>query len=432
MTSKVATIFFSLFMLLHAGSTAQSFLRASGKAIVNETGDTVYLKGMGLGGWMLQEGYMLQTAGFANAQYQIRQKIEALLGQADTDAFYEAWLANHVRKIDIDSLKAWGINCVRLPMHYQLFTLPVEEEPVAGQHTWRDKGFELTDSLISWCRQNQMYVILDLHAAPGGQGMDQGISDYDPTKPSLWESQANRDKTVALWVKLARRYAGEPVVAGYDLINEPNWQMTGNTPLRDLYYRLTDSIRAVDQRHILFIEGNWFANDFTGLTPPWDDNLVYSPHKYWSTNDQASIQWVLDLRERYNVPLFFGECGENSNTWFRDAIRLFEQHQIGWAWWPMKKVESISGPLSVKKNAGYQALLDYWSGNGSPPTAVTAKAALMQLAEDLKLERCVYQKDVIDAMFRQVQSDEAVPYTTHPIPGTVYVADFDMGPVGVA
>ena len=79
-----------------------------------------------------------------------------------------------------------------------------------------------------------MYVILDLHAAPGGQGMDQGISDYDPSKPSLWESEANRDKTVALWQRIAAYYAEEPWIAGYDLINETNWEMPGNLPLLKL------------------------------------------------------------------------------------------------------------------------------------------------------------------------------------------------------
>ena len=115
-------------------------------------------------------------------------------------------------------------------------------------------------------------------------------SDYDPSKPSLWESPANRDKTVALWKRIAERYADEPWVGGYDLTNEPNWNMAGNIPLRNLYREITDSIRTVDTKHILIVEGNWFANDFTGLTPPWDDNMVYGPHKYWSFNDQASIQ----------------------------------------------------------------------------------------------------------------------------------------------
>lgn len=426
-----------LLLLLMSFSAAtslvsQSFLRAQGQAIVNEAGDTVRLRGMGLGGWMLQEGYMLQTAGFANAQHQIRQKIEQLIGPEDTQLFYDHWLANHVREADIDSLKAWGFNCVRLPIHYNLFTLAVEEEPIPGQHTWLSKGFELTDSLIAWCKEREMYVLLDLHAAPGGQGYDQGISDYDPSKPSLWESQANRDKTVALWKKLAETYADEPWVAGYDLLNEPNWDLPGNLLLRDLYMEITDSIRMVDTTHILFIEGNWFANDFTNLTPPWDDNLVYSPHKYWSINDQASIQWVLDIRDEYDVPIFFGECGENSNAWFADAVRLFEQNGLGWAWWPMKKVESIAGPLSVKKPAGYQALLDYWNGTGPLPTPASAKAALLQLTENLKTENCVFQKDVIDALMRQPFDYSAIPYRIQNIPGVVFPTDFDMGVPGSA
>lgn len=411
---------------------AQGFLSTQGKAIISETGDTIIFRGMGLGGWMLQEGYMLQTSDFANAQYQIKDHISELIGEEQTELFYDKWLENHVTKKDIDSLKSWGFNMVRLPMHYNLFTLPIEEEAVVGQDTWLEKGFILTDSLISWCKANEMYVILDLHAAPGGQGMDQGISDYNPSKPSLWESKANRDKTVALWKRLAERYADEPWVAGYDLLNEPNWEMNGNIPLRNLYHEITDSIRSVDTNHIIFIEGNWFANDFTGLTPPWDDKMVYSPHKYWSINDQASIQWVLNIRDNYNIPLFFGESGENSNVWFRDAIRLFEDEGIGWAWWPLKKLESISGPLSVIKTANYNSLLEYWKGNGTKPTNEFAYTTLMNLADMLKIENCIYQKDVIDAMFRQVYSQESLPYKTSTIPGIVYATDYDMGQIGYA
>lgn len=412
---------------------SQHFLSTDGQAIVNENQDTILLRGMGLGGWMVQEGYMLQTAGFANPQHEIRAVIEELIGEANTDLFYEAWLANHVRKSDIDSLKAWGFNSVRLPMHYNLFTLPIEEEPVPGEQTWLTRGFELTDSLISWCKQNEMYVILDLHAAPGGQGYDAGISDYDDSKPSLWESEANRDKMVALWKRLAERYADEQWVAGYDLLNEPNWNLPGNVALRNLYEEVTDSIRTVDDKHMLIIEGNWFANDFTGLTPPWDDNMVYSPHKYWSNNDEATMQWVLDIRNTYNVPLYLGESGENSNVWFRDAIRLLEDLDIGWAWWPMKKIESISCPLSVVKTDEYQALLDYWNGNGPQPGTAFATATLMEIAEGLKAENCVFQRDVIDAMFRQVYSDETIPYqAAHPVPGLVFATDFDMGVIGQA
>ncbi len=87
--------------------------------------------------------------------------------------------------------------------------MPVDKEPVAGENTWLDKGFALTDSLLSWCKANNMYLILDLHAAPGGQGNDINIADRDTTKPSLWQSEANQQKTIALWRKLAERYKDE-------------------------------------------------------------------------------------------------------------------------------------------------------------------------------------------------------------------------------
>src|SRR6185437_15341449 len=123
----------------------------------------------------------------------------------------------------------WGFNSVRLPMHYALYTLPVDQEPVAGQDTWLEKGFALTDSLLNWCRADHIYLILDMHAAPGGQGNDLPIADRDPSKPSLWQSPADRAKMLALWRKLAGRYANQPWIGGYDIINEPNWGFSGDT-----------------------------------------------------------------------------------------------------------------------------------------------------------------------------------------------------------
>lgn len=411
---------------------AQGFLKADNKKIVDGDGNEIILRGMGLGGWMLQEGYMMKTSSFANPQHEIKAKIQDLIGEADMHAFYDAWLNNHCRKIDIDSLAAWGFNSVRLPMHYNLFTLPIEKEPIPGGNTWLQTGFDLTDSLLSWCGANQMYLILDLHAAPGGQGRDAAISDYDQNKPSLWESAANRQKTVALWRRLAERYANEPWIGGYDLINETNWDLPGNNLLKSLYLDITNAIREVDNNHIIFIEGNWWANDFTGLTPPWDNNMVYSFHKYWSHNDQGAIQWMLNIRHNFNVPIWCGESGENSNVWFRDAIRLFEDNDIGWAWWPLKKVSDIRNPLEIKMTAVYQTLLDYWSGNGPRPSQTFARDALMELAENAKLENCNYRHGVIDAMFRQVQSNDTKPFKRHQVPGKVAAAEYDLGRNGFA
>jgi endoglucanase len=429
MKIKIALLIMSLSIVRANG---QGFLHVHGTQIIDGNGDTVLLRGIGLGGWMLQEGYMLHTSDFAGAQHEIREKIEELIGTENTDTFYNSWLSNYIRKADIDTIKAWGFNSVRLPMHYNLFTLPVQDEPVPGENTWLSKGFELTDSLLSWCRENEVYLILDLHAAPGGQGHDEPISDYNPAYPSLWESADNRHKTVALWKKLAERYANESWIGGYDLINEPNWELTGNTLLKQLYIEITDSIRAADTSHIVFIEGNWFANDFTGLSVPWDANMVYSPHKYWNYNDIGSIQWMLNLRNNSNLPVWLGESGENSNTWFRDAITLLEEYNIGWAWWPWKKISSVIGPVSVIMTDEYQELLDYWNRQGTQPGAEAARETLMELTENLRLENCIIHKDVRDAMFRQINSELTKPFNDNDIPGIIYATDFDLGPDGIA
>jgi hypothetical protein len=426
-----------MLLLLATVTHGQGFLKAQDKKIVNEKGEEVILRGVGLGGWMLQEGYMLRVRSDGQQQHVIRRRLEELVGKERTDAFYTAWLTNHTRKADIDSLAAWGFNSVRLPMHYNLYTLPVDHEPTPGAHTWLDQGFAMTDSLLQWCKANKLYLILDLHAAPGGQGNDVNISDRDPAKPSLWQSIHNQQKTIALWRKLAERYANEPWIGAYDIINEPNWGFETpddkngcaeqkNEPLKKLMVDITHAIREVDKKHIIIIEGNCWGNNYNGIFPPWDNNTVVSFHKYWNNNETKDIQKFLDIRQQYNVPIWLGESGENSNVWFRDAINLVETNHIGWAWWPFKKL-GANNPLEVKVPAGYQQILDYWADKGTRPTPEEAHTAITTLAENLKIENNIYHRDVVDAMIRQPHSDKAVPFNPHTINQPIAATDYDLG-----
>jgi hypothetical protein len=426
-------------------ANAQNFLHAEGQHIVNEKGENVLLRGMGLGGWMLQEGYMLRVNGIPQQQNVIKSKIEELIGAKTTEEFYDLWLANHTRKIDVDSMKAWGFNSIRLPMHFALYTLPVDKEPVKGKDTWLEKGFALTDSLLAWCKANQMYLILDLHATPGGQGNDLNISDRDPSKPSLWDSEENKQKMIRLWKKLAERYVNEDRIAGYDIINEPNWGFEDpandknglrekkNKPLRQLMIDITKAIREIDKHHIVIIEGNGWGNNYNGILPIWDSNMVLSFHKYWNFNDINSIKQILNYREKNNLPVWLGETGENSNVWFTQAIELLEKNNIGWSWWPLKKLGS-NNPLEISSNTNYQQILDYWSGKGAKPNENDARKGLFKLAEDIKLENNIYHKDVIDAMMRQPHSVETKPYHSNTITANTVLqaVDYDLGRNGYA
>ena len=420
-------LFISLVFIVSLGWSQG--LRTQGTQIVNSNNEEVLLRGYGPGGWQIMEGYMMQSSGFAGSQHEIKDKLIDLMGESNTETFFTQWRANHFTQRDVDSLAAWGFNSIRIPMHYNLFTLPIEEEPVAGENTWIETGFELIDDVLAWAAPHDIYVILDMHAAPGGQGTGSEINDYDPTKPSLWESQENRDKLVALWTRIADRYKNNEWIGGYDLINETHWDLPGNTLLREVFEDITAGIRSVDTNHIIFIEGNSYANDHSGLTPPWDDNMVYSFHKYWNTNNPGDLDWILPLRAQQNVPLWMGESGENSNTWFTDAVSLFEDNNIGWAWWAVRKIGDIDSPYAVDINPGYQDILDYWQGNGSQPTATEAFNSMMELADNLLVENSRFRKDVPDALIRQVQTDETIPYNGSPsaIPGVIHMSDFDLG-----
>jgi endoglucanase len=436
---KIVLIAFISFSIASFG---QGFLHRNGQEIVDGNGKNIVLRGLGLGGWMVQEGYMLQTGSFAGPQHVIKQKIVDLVGAKNTEEFYDAYKANGITKRDIDSLAAWGFNSVRLPMHYNLYTLPLEQEAVSGQNTWLEEGFKMTDELLKWCAANKIYLILDLHAAPGGQGKDANISDYNPAKPSLWESTANQDKMVALWEKLAERYKDNPWIGAYDIINEPNWNFTGtnqngcdetsNAPLRALQVRVTNAIRAIDKNHLIFIEGNCWGNNYNGMFPLWDENMALSFHKYWNQNDVASIQKMLDYRTQYNVPIWLGESGENSNVWFKEAISLMESNNIGWAFWPMKKIENLAGVSSVTKTPEYEQLLQYWNNKSAKPSVDFGKKALMQIAENFKIENLTIRYDVIDAMFRQIQTTETKKYKNHALPGRVFATEYDLGQNGYA
>ncbi len=441
---KKSLLYILLFSSISITGFSQGFLKASGTKIVDGKGRNVLLRGIGLGGWMLQEGYMLKINKEAQ-QYRIRERIAELMGPKQTQEFYDAWLANHMRKTDVDSMKRWGFNSIRLPMHYNLYTLPVDQEPVAGKNTWFEKGFAMTDSLLNWCKANKMYLILDLHAAPGGQGNDLNIADRDPSKPYLWDSESNQEKTITLWRKLAERYKNEAYIGAYDIINEPNYGFSNpeedkngtkekvNAPLRKLMVEITKAIREVDQQHLIIIEGNGWGNNYNGIFPLWDKNMALSFHKYWNYNDQASIAHIIKARDEQQVPVWLGETGENSNVWFTDAIHLLEKNNIGWSWWPLKKI-GVNNPMEIKSNPNYDALVKYLNNGGNKPKDSNVYSGLMELAIYSRLENTIIHRDVIDAMIRQPFSNETKPFKANSVKNKsiIYAVDYDLGRNGFA
>jgi hypothetical protein len=400
------------------------FFRTEGKEILDQNGDPILLRGFGLGGWLVPEGYMLHTPGFGSPT-SIRNQFISLIGEQKTDEFFELYTANYVNENDIRAIAEMGINSIRLPFHYKNFY-------DMDNQIFDEKGFKLLDDFLTWCRNYDLYVILDMHCAPGGQSAG-NIADGDGILARLWTEESNKELTIEIWTEIARRYANEEIIIGYDLLNEPVLpDGYNNTVLRALYLRIISQIRPVDTNHIIFIEGNTYATDFTSLTPPMDTNMVYSFHNYWSPTNIGTIQKYLTIRYQFNVPLWMGESGENSNPWFHETIKIMEENNVGWNWWTHKKIETITSPFSAPYTDEYRAILNYLGGTGPEPTTEYAETALFGMAENLALDKCVYRPDVVAAITDSNFNSIPIPYKELKIPGTIDAVDYDIGHIGLS
>ena len=415
-----------LFFLATCMSFSQGFLHNVDGEIVEGNGEPILLRGFGLGGWLVPEGYMLHNqawiAGFESPT-EIENHVIDLIGVDAAEDFWNLYRENYVAQADIDQIAEWGFNHIRVPFHYkQFYDSTGAETPM---------GYAIIDELISWCEPYNMYIILDMHCAPGGQNGGP-ISDSDGTA-RLWLEESNKELTIQIWKEIATYYSNNTLIGGYDLINEP--VLPGGVSLEEfkqLYVDITNAIREVDTNHLLFIEGNWYGTDFAGLTPPWDENMSYSFHKYWGQTDLSTIQSYINMRNNYGVPLWMGESGENSNHWYYEVFKLLEQNNIGWNFWTHKKVDKITSPFSAYVSPQYQIVIDYLSGNSSQPDPNIAGMGLTSFANSLKIENCLLRRGVVAALTDPEYGEVTKPYVPHSIPGTIPAAYYDVGARGLS
>lgn len=372
-----------------------AYIRTQGDKIVDGQGDEILLRTVGLGNWLLPEGYMWKFGKEGDRPRKIEKLITDMLGEKKAANFWRQFRHNYITEADIARIKELGFNGVRPAMNWRLF---MDEET----GTFKKEGFQLIDNLVRWCTLHDVYIILDMHGAPGGQ-TGANIDDSPNDFPELFSKTENQELFIKLWIELAHRYKNEPIIIAYGLLNEPLPEEFSqfNDQLEPLYKRTTHAIRTVDPHHIISLEGAHWSTDFSVFGPPFDDNTLYQFHKYWTTPDTKSIQPYLDFRATHNVPLYVGESGENNLDWYWAAFQLYEDLNIGWLFWPWKKLDTKNTPYSIIKPDGWEKIVAYSRG-GEKPQADEAEAILHQFLENIKLEKCEFFPDVVNAVFRRI------------------------------
>lgn len=397
---KLILIFLSL---ISVSSFAQpnAFVTVKGKDFLLPDGKPILLKGINLGNWLVPEGYMFHFQKTSSPRL-IYDLFNVLIGEEESNKFWDAYRDNYITEADIHFIKSLGFNSVRIPFNFRLFVTEYPYRELKGV------GYDLLKRVVSWCKKASLFVILDMHCAPGGQTGDNIDDSYG--YPFLFESHESQNLMINIWKKIAEIFKDETAVIGYDLMNEPIAHFYDkeylNPKLEPLYKKITSAIREADKNHIVFIGGAQWNTNFNIFGQPFDDKLAYTFHTYWTEVDQKVIQDYLNFSSKYDVPMWLGESGENTNQWIEEFRILLEKNNIGWCFWPYKKMNSERGVVSINQPENFNLIIEFAEGDtysyGSirerRPDIKTVKQALNKYLENCKLENCTVNEGYIKAL----------------------------------
>ena len=389
---------------LKSKNNGKPILKVKGQDIVTPNGESFLIQGINLGNWLNPEGYMFLFKDVSSYRL-IDQAFREMVGPDFTDQFWKTFKDNYITREDIAYIKQTGMNSIRLPFHYKLFT----DEDYMGLKSNQD-GFARVDSIIKWCKAEGLYVILDMHDAPGGQTGDNIDDSYG--YPWLFESETSKQLFSEIWKKIADRYKNEPTVLGYDLLNEPIATYFTNKEeinklLVPVYKRGVEAIRSVDPNHIILLGGaQWNSNFSMFDEKAIDSNMLYTCHRYWCDTLQSNLQDFIDFRNKVNLPLYMGETGENTDEWVGGFRRLMERNNMGWHFWPYKKLEKTSCMVHIKKPANWDLIVEYTQKprnnfneiRAARPDQELVKKAMLELLENIKFAHCIKNQGYIKAL----------------------------------
>ena len=333
---------------------SQDLLQVNEGKIQNTLGQTVNLMGCNLGNWLMLEMWMLNYSerGIAD-QYEFIKTLEARFGIEEAERLMDIYRTNWIRGSDFDIIKSFGMNTVRLPFDYKLL-MESDKKPFR----LKKDAWEWLDKAIQMAKIREMFVILDMHGAPGRQsGMDHsGQVGYN----KLFTTKQYQEQTVWLWKRISERYKNESVVAAYDILNEP-WGGTKNQ-LKSIIIKCYSAIRKNDDQHIIVFPGYYDGIDFyKNIRSVSLNNVIYTAHFYpgffgWGSpttyvHAQFLEEGLSNWKEKmisFNSPLLVGEF----NVVIKDAgggemMRRYYDYfeSVNWpaTMWSYKVLNTIGG-----------------------------------------------------------------------------------------
>ena len=331
------------------GFTDEDFLTTKGRKIVNQKGEHVQLKGVNLGAWLVREDWLnpdhIPPEVLAEKKYDgemVYDKLEERFGREKAQELLNLFYSNWITEYDLDNIKSLGFNCVRVPFWYRNFYYDDKGTKILDEKGEWD--FSILDWVVEECSERELYVILDMHGAVGSQS-DAPHSGRGFAGAQLMEDSERgeryRELTDELWSAIAARFNGNPAVAMYDLLNEPMCdvscgELTRRAKNEMIYTRLYDTVRAVDEDHIITMEAIWtgFALPHTFMKG-WD-HVVYQVHFYNNSDFIFNFFLLLTIAIHPNVPLMVGEFYPHKATTWKNCFSTMNKLDYSWMLWTYK------------------------------------------------------------------------------------------------
>lgn len=370
----------AIMMVLLAGCGSKEnenrLLHVENGKILDYNGEEVILRGVNLGGWLIQESWMCPVNGEdrAWANLDTLNLLESRFGREEVQNLLDTYQDNWITEEDIREIASLGCNVIRVPFWYRNF---MQDE----QGTWIEEnpddnpGFKRLDWVIGQAEENGIYVILDMHGCPGGQSMDHCCGTLGQNR--LYTDAQCQETMEKLWITIAERYKGCATVAAYDIMNEPQnnggyegensydpWNRESWEMSNAVYDRMIKAIRSVDQGHIITVEGIWRISNLPDPNRMGWTNMMYQLHLY--DGDDMFRELAVDLAktsEKYNVAAYVGEF-QNMH-----GLAICNEYGISWTTWTYKGTNNDVGDffwyfgkpeIADCENDSYEEILRKW------------------------------------------------------------------------
>ena len=341
-------------------------VQAIGRSLYDSNGNELHLTGINAGQILLQEGWMspfameplknedgsyvkdndgnIQYPEFTEEEFRDGLSQNPNLTDHNVGELMEYYWSCFFTEEDFRIIKEdLGLNAIRLPFYWRNILkddLSLKSEAEA---------FAYLDWFMGMAAKYELYIILDLHGAPGSQnGYEHSGSSIGTA--GFWTNENYVDATVALWEYVAKHYTQtQPElgkwIAAYDILNEPTYEYGGPTTEEcwEIFDRIYDTVRAAGDDHVVIMEGCW---DFSTLPDPADyawENVMYEYHWYNWWSDVLSYEMLiayhdsLNIGRDYEVPVLIGEftCFEDTEAWDY-MLSLFDERGYNWTVWNYK------------------------------------------------------------------------------------------------